>query len=39
MAKRSAGKLAGLILGFLVVAVMLFMMVAVLSGLLSNEQW
>jgi hypothetical protein len=37
MAKRSAGKLVGLFLGCLVVGVMLFMMVAVLSGLLSSD--
>jgi hypothetical protein len=38
MAKRSAGKFVGLIVGCLVVAVMLFMAVAVLSGLLSGQQ-
>jgi hypothetical protein len=38
MAQRSAGKLAGLILGCVVVGVMLFMIFAVLGGLLSGEQ-
>jgi hypothetical protein len=38
MAKLSIGKLAGLLLGSLVVGVMIFMMFAVLGGLLSGEQ-
>jgi len=37
MARFSAGRLAGLLFGCVVVGVMLFMMVAVLSGLLSGE--
>jgi len=38
MARRSAGKLVGLILGCLAVGVMLFMMFAVVAGLLSGDQ-
>jgi hypothetical protein len=38
MARRQAGKWVGLFLGCLVVAVMIFMMFAVLGGLLSGEQ-
>jgi hypothetical protein len=38
MARRSAGKLAALVLGCLVVGVMLFMIFAVLGGLLSGGQ-
>jgi tetrahydromethanopterin S-methyltransferase subunit G len=37
MARLNAGRLAGLLFGCVVVGVMLFMMVAVLSGLLSGE--
>lgn len=37
MAKQSVGKLAGLLFGCMVVGVMLFMTVAILSGLLSGE--
>jgi hypothetical protein len=37
MARRSSGKLVGLILGCLVVGVMIFMMFAVLGGLLSGD--
>jgi len=37
MARHSAGKFIGLILGCLVVGVMLFMMFAVLGGLLSGD--
>ena len=37
MARLSAGKLAGLILGCMVVGVMLFMMLAVLAGLVTPE--
>jgi tetrahydromethanopterin S-methyltransferase subunit G len=35
---RSAGKLIGLIIGCVIVAVMLFMAVAILSGVFSGEQ-
>lgn len=38
MRRRGTGKLIGLIFGCLVVAVMLFMMFAVLGGLFSAEQ-
>jgi hypothetical protein len=38
MAKLSTGKLTGLLLGCLVVGVMIFMMFAVLGGLLSGDQ-
>jgi hypothetical protein len=38
MAKRSFGKFVGLVFGCLVVCVMIFMMFAVLGGLLSGEQ-
>lgn len=37
MAKQSIGRIVGLIVGCLVVGVMLFMTVAILSGLLSGE--
>lgn len=37
-ARLSAGKLVGLVLGCVVVGIMLFMMFAVLGGLLSGEQ-
>jgi hypothetical protein len=37
MARRSGRKLVGLFIGCLVVAVMLFMMLAVLSGLFSGD--
>jgi hypothetical protein len=38
MARMSTGKFLGLVLGCIVVAVMLFMMFAVLGGLFSPEQ-
>jgi len=38
MARRSGGKLVGLVLGCIVVGIMLFMMFAVLGGLLSGGQ-
>jgi hypothetical protein len=38
MVRRNSGRLVGLILGCLVVGVMLFMMFAVLGGLLSGNQ-
>jgi len=38
MARMSAGKFAGLVFGCVVVGVMVFMMFAVLGGLLSGEQ-
>jgi hypothetical protein len=37
MARHSGGKLVGLILGCFVVGVMVFVMFAVLGGLLSGE--
>jgi hypothetical protein len=36
MARRSTGQLVGLVLGCIVVGVMLFMMFAVLGGLLAG---
>jgi hypothetical protein len=38
MTKHGAGKFVGLVFGCLVVCVMIFMMFAVLGGLLSGEQ-
>ena len=38
MAQLRAGKTVGLVFGCLVVGVMIFMMFAVLGGLLSGEQ-
>jgi len=38
MARMSGGKFAGLVFGCVVVGVMVFMMFAVLGGLLSGEQ-
>jgi hypothetical protein len=38
MAPHRAAKVIGLIFGFLVVGVMLFMMIAVLSGMLSGDK-
>jgi len=37
MARHTGGKLVGLILGCLVVGVMVFMMFAILGGLLAGE--
>jgi hypothetical protein len=38
MARLSRGKLFGLMLGCIVVAVMVFMMFAILGGMFSGEQ-
>jgi hypothetical protein len=38
MARLSTGKVIGVVFGCIVVAVMVFMMFAVLGGLLSGEQ-